>query len=75
MSRACEKTIGPRIPTKPCDDESGKCRGSSRLALPSALHAAVHNNFNLQRHFISRSTLRIFRAGAAAHWQDAVAAA
>jgi len=39
------------------------------------LHAAVHNNFNLQRHFISRSTLRIFRAGAAAHWQDAVAAA
>ena len=39
------------------------------------LHAAVHNNFNLQRHLICRSTLRIFRAEAAAHWQEAVAAA
>src|SRR5437763_5616948 len=38
------------------------------------MHAAVHNNFNLQRHLISRSTLRVFRAEAAAHWQDAVAA-
>src|SRR5205085_10190849 len=39
------------------------------------MHAAVHNTFNLQRHLISRSTLRIFRAEAAAQWQDAVAAA
>jgi putative transposase len=27
------------------------------------IHAAVHNNFNLRRHLVSRSTLRIFRAG------------
>src|SRR3954454_13084706 len=26
-------------------------------------HAAVHNTFNLQRHLISRSTLRIFQSG------------
>src|SRR5436305_1446965 len=39
------------------------------------MHAAVHNTFNLQRHLISRSTLRIFRAEAAASWQAAVAAA
>ena len=26
-----------------------------------SMHAAVHNTFNLQRHLISRSTLRIFR--------------
>ena len=36
MSRDCGRTIAPRIPTKSCDDESVKCRGSSRLALPSA---------------------------------------
>jgi putative transposase len=39
-----------------------------------SMHAVVHNTFNLQRHLISRSTLRIFRAEAANHWQIAVAA-
>jgi putative transposase len=40
-----------------------------------SMHAAVHNTFNLQRHFVSRSTLRKFRADATAEWQKAVAAA
>jgi putative transposase len=40
-----------------------------------SIHAAVHNNFNLQRHLISRSTLRTFRAEAAALWHVAIAAA
>src|SRR5215469_6446607 len=40
-----------------------------------SMHAAVHNTFNLQRHLISRSTLRRFRAEAAEQWQTAVAAA
>jgi transposase-like protein len=40
-----------------------------------SMHAAVHNTFNLRRHLISRSTLRVFRAEAAVKWQGAVAAA
>jgi putative transposase len=32
-----------------------------------SMHAAVHNTFNLQRHLVSRSTLRIFRAEARAN--------
>jgi putative transposase len=40
-----------------------------------SMHAAVHNTFNLQRHLVSRSTLRIFRAEAAAQWLEAAAAA
>jgi hypothetical protein len=39
-----------------------------------SMHAAVHNTFNLQRHLVSRSTLRIFRAEAANQWRHAVAA-
>ena len=37
--------------------------------------AAVHNTFNIQRHLISRSTLRIFRAEATAAWEAALAIA
>ena len=37
-------------------------------------HAAVYNCFNLQRHLISRRTLRIFRDSAFADWRVAVQA-
>src|SRR6478735_7679996 len=40
-----------------------------------SVHAAVHNTFNLQRHLVSRSTLRIFRSEAAAQWRSATSAA
>jgi putative transposase len=40
-----------------------------------SVRSAVFNNFNLQRHLVSRSTLRIFRAEATARWQNATAAA
>src|ERR1700722_5590651 len=48
-----------------------KSAGSAQRFLN--MHAAVHNTFNLQRHLISRSTLRAFRAEATARWHDAVA--
>jgi hypothetical protein len=50
-----------------------KSPGSAQRFL--SVHAAVHNTFNLQRHLITRSTLRTFRAAAAAQWQAAVTAA
>src|SRR3981189_400298 len=50
-----------------------KSAGSAQRFL--SIHAAVYNTFNLQRHLISRSTLRIFRTEAAAQWQAAVVAA
>jgi transposase-like protein len=51
-----------------------QCFKSARSAqrFPS-MHAAIHNTFNLQRHLVSRSTLRIFRADAANQWWNAVA--
>ena len=50
-----------------------KSQGSAQRFL--ATHAAVYNNFNVQRHLIRRSTLRIFRADAARTWAAATAAA
>jgi hypothetical protein len=50
-----------------------KSAGSAQGFL--SIHAAAHNNFNLQRHLVSRSTLRIFRTEAAAQWSRATAAA
>ncbi len=49
-----------------------KSAGSAQRFLSS--HAAVHNTFNVQRHLISRRTLRTFRAEAHAAWQAATAA-
>jgi putative transposase len=40
-----------------------------------SMHAATYNTFNVQRHLISRRTLRTFRAQAMADWNAATAAA
>ena len=50
-----------------------KSAGSAQHFL--SIHSAVHNTFNLQRHLISRRTLRLFRVEAMEQWQQATAAA
>jgi putative transposase len=50
-----------------------KSTGSAQRFL--ALHAAVHNTFNVHRHLISRRTLRLFRAEAMQQWHAATMAA
>jgi len=50
-----------------------KSAGSAQRFL--AMHAAVHNTFNVQRHLISRRTLRLFRAEAMHQWHAATMAA
>jgi hypothetical protein len=37
------------------------------------VHSAICGTFNMQRHLISRRTLRIFRANAMVHWRAAAA--
>jgi transposase-like protein len=49
-----------------------KSPGSAQRFL--SVHAAVYNNFNLQRHLVSRSALRILREDAFRTWQAATAA-
>src|ERR687897_223309 len=50
-----------------------KSAGSAQRFL--SMHALVHDTFNIQRHFIFRRTLRLFRAEAVQAWQIATAAA
>ena len=50
-----------------------KSPGSAQRFL--SVHAAAYNTFNVQRHLISRRTLRTFRAEATAQWLAAAAAA
>ena len=50
-----------------------KSPGSAQHFL--ACHAAIYNTFDLQRHLISRRTLRRFRAEAMEQWRQATAAA
>jgi transposase-like protein len=46
-----------------------KSAGSAQRFLSA--HAALYNNFNIQRHLISRLTLRIFREEAMRSWRCA----
>ena len=50
-----------------------KSAGSAQRFL--SIHAAIYNTFNVQRHLISRKTLRHFRGEAMSTWDLATAAA
>lgn len=49
-----------------------KSRGQAQRFV--ATHSAIYNTFNIQRHLISRKTMRIFRSAAMAEWNAASAA-
>jgi hypothetical protein len=49
------------------------CSNGTRRVVPA--HAAVYNTFDVQRHLISRTTLRQFRGAAMSEWQIATCAA
>ena len=49
-----------------------KSPGSAQRFL--SVHAAVHNTFNVQRHLVSRNTLRALRSEALQNWRAATVA-
>ena len=77
MNKGFTRTTGPRSPTSRSADESARCSGSSRPIRQRfvSIHSATYSTFNVQRHLVSRRTLRTFRTQAMADWQAAAAAA
>jgi putative transposase len=73
-SKACGKTVGRNSRINRSGDENGRCSGFKSAGSAQrfvSMHSAAYNTFNLQRHLISRRTLRLYRAEAMAHWQAA----
>jgi len=63
-----------RQPTRRRERKMQRFKSSGSAQRFLSAHAAVHNTFNTQRHLVSRSTLRQFRAEAASAWEVATAA-
>jgi putative transposase len=56
-----------------CKMQGFKSPGSAQRFLST--HAAIYNNFNVQRHLSTRQTHRALRSAAMGTWRDAIAAA
>ena len=75
MNKGFTRTTGPRSRTSPSADEMQRFKSPGSAQRFVSMHAATYNTFNVQRHLISRRTLRTFRAQAMADWNAATAAA
>ena len=70
LERTCEK-YGLPIRRRERKMLNFKSQNSAQRFLET--HAAIYNVFNIQRHMISRPTLRVFRARSDSVWSKAVA--
>ncbi len=61
-------------PTRQRERQRRRFRSPGSAQKFLSTHAAVYNQFNTQRHLISRRTMKAFRTEASADWRDAVAA-
>ena len=83
MSRDCDeqglrqnnRAEGSHQPVRRRERKQQRFKSARSAQRFLSVQAAVHNTFTLQRHLISRRTLRLFRAEAMQAWQSATAAA
>ena len=73
--RANNRAENSHQPVRRRERKMGRFKSPKSAQRFVSFHAAVYNAFNVQRHLISRPTLRQFRAAAHNVWSDATAAA
>ena len=61
-------------PTRRRERQMGRFKSPGSMQRFLSVHDAIYNQFNLQRHLISRSNLRQMRASAYVTWNEIVAA-
>lgn len=61
-------------PTRQREKQMRRFRSPGSAQQFLSIHAAVYNLFNVQRHLISRQTLKSFRSTAMADWREVAAA-
>lgn len=61
-------------PTRRRERRMGRFKSPGSMQRFLSVHDAIYNHFNVQRHLISRPTLRQTRAEAFAEWHQIVAA-
>ena len=64
-----------RLPVRQCERRMQRFISAGSAQRFLSTHAAVTNTFNVQRHLISRKTLRQFRNQAMSLWETATVAA
>ena len=78
MISVAGRTTEPRTHTCRSDCGNDECSVSKSVRSVQwflSIHATVYNSFDVQRHMISRRTLRQFRSHAMGPWQTVTAAA
>ena len=73
--RANNRAENSHQPVRRRERKMGRFKSPKSAQRFVSFHAAVYNAFNVQRHLISRPTLRQFRGAAHNVWSDATAAA
>jgi transposase-like protein len=61
-------------PVRPRERKMQRFKSSGSVQRFLAVHGAVQHTFNIQRHLVSRNTLRALRGEALQNWQAATAA-
>ena len=77
MSKACARSNraeNSHLPVRRRERKMQRFKSPGSAQRFLSIHAVVHNSFNVQRHLVSRNTLRALRGEALQNWQAATAA-